>query len=450
MRDSHIVGVKRQLLQTLEILGPTGAEAVCRRLGISQPTFSRLVRSMTDAVLVVGRARATRYAARRLLPGVSVPIPVYEVRPEPESPRHLVNLHPVAPGGFFAEAVGPQQDAFFDDLPWYLQDLRPAGFLGRLLAKSYAELGYPEDVRLWSTDQVVSFLFRFGWDLPGAFVVGDEAWLQFAAFSEEPREVVTQQQRPSLYPKLARRIVEAGPVGSSAAGEQPKFLAVRRLASGDQPVLVKFSPPATSPLTERVADLLVAEHLGHLILRDWGFDSPRSQLLVAENRTFLETERFDRQGTRHRIGQVTLAALDSEFVGSDLNSWEASVANLVRQGVVPADDHDGVRRLSLFGQFIGNTDMHFGNLAFRLSGLNVSGLAPIYDMTPMHYHPRHQELPATLHPLPGLTPRDAPDVADVMRVALSFWAKVADDERISQGFRTIARANIERINRVMN
>lgn len=45
--------------------GPLGAPELCRQLGISQPTLSRAVRREGARIVVWGRARATRYAARR-------------------------------------------------------------------------------------------------------------------------------------------------------------------------------------------------------------------------------------------------------------------------------------------------------------------------------------------------------------------------------------------------
>lgn len=49
-------------------------------------------------------------------------------------------------------------DGLYPGLPWFLQDLRPSGFLGRLLAQRYSnELGVSSDPRDWSDDDVLQF-----------------------------------------------------------------------------------------------------------------------------------------------------------------------------------------------------------------------------------------------------------------------------------------------------
>ena len=443
--------LRQRLLGTLAATGPVGSRELCRRLGISQPTFSRLVRSVGDRLLVFGRGRATRYAARRVVPQISASFPVYEVRPTGEVPRHLLTLYPVEPRGYVASwedaAASGTAGSFHPDLPWFLQDIRPAGFLGRLLARRHENLGYPEDIRFWSSDQVLGFVSRLGWDLPGAFIIGDEAWRRFSAEVDSLKRVVDLPNRGTRYPMLAEQVLQEGPAGSSAAGEQPKFLTTRRSSDALTPVLVKFSPPLGTQVARRVADLLVTEHLVHEELRARGFAVPTSEILVAGHRTFLEVERFDRQGTRHRVGQATLASLDAEFVGSDLTNWETSVGALVRLGKLPAPILERVRWLGWFGRYIGNTDMHFGNLAFLLDGVRPTALAPIYDMLPMCYFPRHQELPpVSIHP-PIPTPSEAQLATSALEAANSFWYAASHDKRISADFQQIALGQVGTRNR---
>ena len=74
-----------------------------------------------------------------------------------------------------------------------------------------------------------------------------------------------------------------------------------------------------------------------------------------------------------------------------------------------AEDVDRILRVWLFGQLIGNTDMHDGNLSFvpfRQGEGHVLQLAPIYAMLPMTYAPvRGVELPTRRYaprlPLPS-------------------------------------------------
>ena len=103
-----------------------------------------------------------------------------------------------------------------------------------------------------------------------------------------------------------------------------------------------------------------------------------------------------------------------------------------------------VRWLETFGRLIGNTDMHFGNLAFLLDGVRVTALAPVYDMLPMHYHPRRGELPRDDHVLPILGPQDADVARSALDAAIEFWSRLTEDSRVSESFRGIAARNLGR------
>ncbi len=230
---------QQMLLSTLRTLGPTKASVLCRHLDIAQPTLSRLLGGLQDQVLAQGRGRATRYVAiRSLWDGLPVPLPVYEVRPPPHRPRHLVDLWPVHPRGYLVRATNESVGQFFDDLPWFLDGLRPAGFLGRLLAKRHPEAGLPDDIRLWSGDQSLMFAALWGFDFPGAFLVGDVAFHGFLSRALELADVIDEAEAPKRYPEIARDVLAFGAAGSSAAGEQPKFLATLRRNGALTPVLV--------------------------------------------------------------------------------------------------------------------------------------------------------------------------------------------------------------------
>ena len=396
-------------------------------------------------MLLTGRGRSTRYAVRRAIAGVSTPIPVYELRPPGEAPRHMLNLHPVQTDGFFAEGLGGEPSEFFNDLPWFLNDLRPSGFLGRLIPLRHPELGLPPDIRMWSADHVLRFITLHGWNLPGAFIVGEPAYLQFLSHSGRPPDVVPANRRDEQYPLIASEVLSYRTAGSSAAGEQPKFLATRCAGTHLTQVLVKFSPGPDDSASRRVADLLVAEHLALETLRRHGVPCAESAILAAGGRTFLEVERFDRFGPANRRGLVSLENLDAAFVGSDQSSWGSSVEHLVRQDLADESDLGRARLLELFGRLIGNTDMHFGNLSFHLDGTRPAGLASPYDMLPMHYFPRQGEVPTGPFEAPVLLPSRAGVVQQGIAAAVEFWERVANDQRISPAFRKLAAANSHRV-----
>jgi len=134
-------------------------------------------------------------------------------------------------------------------------------------------------------------------------------------------------------------------------------------------------------------------------------------------------------------------------VVADLRDYAAGKPEYEEDDVIDWQTfEDSVREanpIETFGRLIGNTDLHFGNLAFRLDGMRVTSLAPVYDMLPMHYHPWHGELPRYDH-----VPVLGPEVADVALSALDspieFWARLAGDERASESFREIASCNVGR------
>ena len=150
----------RMRLKEALATGPARSSALCRVLEISQPTFSRLVHSMRRELLVVGRSRSTRYALPRTVAEVPTPIPVYEILPLGGAPRHLLHLHPVAPSGFYVEYIEDGTGEFFEDLPWFLEDLRPSGYLGRLVPRRHPDLGVPADIRVWTREALREGLIR--------------------------------------------------------------------------------------------------------------------------------------------------------------------------------------------------------------------------------------------------------------------------------------------------
>ena len=142
---------------------------------------------------------------------------------------------------------------------------------------------------------------------------------------------------------------------------------------------------------------------------------------------------------------VSWFALNAAFVGDAGRPWAEAVRPLVLRGWLSADEVDRILRTWLFGQLIGNTDMHDGNLSL-IPVTDGSGtefkVASIYDMLPMMYAPvRGVELPPRSYvprlPLPA--EREAwQEAADA---ALVFWSMAAIDDRISAEFRQTCADN---------
>jgi hypothetical protein len=433
---------RERLMALLARRGVATPSELVRELGISQPTFSRLVATLEGEVRTFGHTSARRYALAREIPGVRQPIAVYEVRPRGERLRRFGALHAVGGRSYLLDTGDGER--FFEDLPWFLRNARPSGFLGRLVPRRHPELGLPADIRAWNADHVLRFASRFGWDAPGAFLVGDEACAAFLREIDHPSNLVEAAERTERYPAIVADLLAFGTAGSSAAGEQPKFLATRRDGDRLTPVLVKYATRADETIGRRVADLLVAEQAALQTLGRNGFRVPNTAVLQAGAHVFLEVERFDRDGLEHRIGQIALDVLDAEFAGTDLTGWTVSAEALAARNVIPRDTVPRIRWLECFGRLIGNTDMHLGNLAFLLDGVRVTSLAPVYDMLPMHYHPWQNELPAQDHALPVLGPAVADVAGPAVEAAVGYWGLLAEDVRLSESFREVAARNRRR------
>ena len=246
-----------RLCRYLFIDGPSSGPELCRHLAISQPTFSRLVAARRGRVLVTGRARATRYALKRVISALPSPIPVFEVGEPGQGPRLLLHLHPIAPSGFWIEPIADEvEPAFIDGFPHFLFDLRPSGFLGRLVPLQHPEIDAPLDINRWSDDDTLRYLAGHGSDLSGNLIAGSTAYERYMEQTLAPRCCVPERERELVYPRAARDVLAFGVPGSSAGGEQPKFLANRGTGEAAVPVIVKFSPPTSTRSGSRVADLV--------------------------------------------------------------------------------------------------------------------------------------------------------------------------------------------------
>ncbi|MCB9892003.1 MAG: type II toxin-antitoxin system HipA family toxin YjjJ [Planctomycetes bacterium] len=412
--------------------GPLPATTLAERLDISQPSFSRLV-AVDPEVLSFGRARRTRYALRREDDRLPALLPVRRVD-ESGRVQDLAELVPTAADGFVAREPA---ETFHEGIPWYLQDARPQGFLGRLVPRSQPELGFPADIQLWTVAQTMGWFLVHGWNLPGDLLAGERALALWLEHAEEPPDLVPAEARPSEYARLCQDVLAFGVAGSSAAGEQPKFLATRAEHERLLPVLVKFSPPTDDAIARRVSDLLVCEHLASKTMHAAGHPSCRTAILEGAGRTFLEVERFDRVGWPGRRGTVTLEALGAAFTGV-VDDWVRGVEALARSKRLPAAVVDVVTWRAAFGELIANTDRHAGNLTFFRQGFEITDLAPSYDMLPMAFAPRAGELvePAWTPP----APRPGAIWHSAWEAAREFWNVVGADTRISTAFRERARS----------
>lgn len=426
--------------------GPTTAAVLGQRLGISQPTVSRLLATLGTRIIRIGRARATRYALARDIGHAGSRWPLYRLDAEGRAHR-LGELRALHGGGFHLQAEQaspallhpPFEQGLFPDLPWFLDDLRPQGFLGRAFARRVAQaMAVPADPRLWQADDVILALLHHGHDLPGDLLLGEAALEHARARDRAP--AIAADACPQQYPAWADAVLRGEAAGSSAAGEQPKF-AVDLLEGGQhRAVIVKFSPVGTHPAAVRWADLLCCEHLAGDVLRAHGLSAADSRLLDAGGRRFLESTRFDRTPAG-RLGFVSLAALDAVFHGHGRIDWWRYATQLQAEGWLAPEDARHLRVLGWFGALIANHDMHLGNVGLHLRDALPLRLAPAYDMLPMLFRPTESgEVIERTYAAPLPLPEQAADWHAAAELATAFWTRAARDDRISDGFRRLAES----------
>lgn len=410
-------------------------------LGLSQPTVSRLIKSLGGRILKLGRGRATLYALARDIGGYGYEFPLYRVTENGD----IVPLGDLLAlkGNEYWWAPVDERAELFDHLPWFIQDMRPDGFMGRAFAHRVGlHLRLPDRLLYWNDDHVLVALSSSGENLMGNIIVGNDSLGRYLEMARQPSGAINVNDRSEEYQRFVESALKGDPPGSSAAGEQPKFAALVEDNGEFRHVLVKFSPLTTTAGGRRWADLLVCEHLALNLIEERGIDSIDSRLLETGDRYLLEVTRFDRQGKFGRLPMLSLLTIDSEFFGK-LDDWISAASRLESSGMLSYEDADNLRWLSVFGSLIANNDQHFGNISLIMeSGRRRFSLAPAYDMLPMLYRPKEDEVPTrTFEPQIGAASQALALLPDALDWALRFWDTAAGDHRITEDFREVCREN---------
>lgn len=424
------------------------ARELQEQLGLSQPSVFRILAALGSRILRIGARRSARYALRRNLgPLVGSQWPIYRIDRMGKATlwAQLTALH----GGFLVVWSGADPrwlestypDGLFSGLPFFLEELRPQGFLGRLTAQALTKSGgYSPDPRQWSQDDVLTFLLNEGDDLPGDLVVGERMLERIQRRQlEDSRAAVTHADRAGRYPDLAESVTRGDAPGSSAGGEQPKFLASVMTADGVNPVLVKFSAPTSTPIGQRWADLLLSEWHALELLRAENISASKAEIFDARGRRFLEVKRFDRVQSFGRHGVLSLSGVEASMMDPSASSWISASYGLEAAQLLNPETAAQLRRLACFGELIANNDMHLGNVGFWFGDHAPLDLAPVYDMLPMLLAPTiqgelvHRDF--TPRPPP---PELLPDWTRACRWALEFWRRIRADDRFSPEFTAYA------------
>lgn len=424
-------------LQQLLMRRPARTAHLLAELGVSQSTFSRLWANVKGGV-ALGAGRARQYGLRRYVPGVTNPVPIFRVSSggQVEPIGSIDSLH----DGFYAYTALEGTDyRLFQGMPYFLRDLRPQGFLGRMEPGKNRDLDLPSDILRWTDEQVLKYISRRSEHAAGDLIFGNESYARYLADAAKAREtLIPICARAARYPRMAEHAMQGEAPGSSAGGEQPKFTATIERDSTDKTiehVIVKFSPQVESASGRRWGDLLICEHLALETLTAHRIAAARTTILESGGRVFLEVIRFDRIGLHGRLPMVTFSALDGDLGMLDQN-WTAVARELASLDQLSRADVQTVEILDLFGALIGNTDKHHGNIALSWTFDDRYSLLDTYDMLPMMYRPNtHGEvIPREWVPNlgAGLELRHLPLCH---QMAKEFWKKVLEDPRISENFK---------------
>jgi Uncharacterized protein related to capsule biosynthesis enzymes len=398
----------------------------------SERTFQRALNAEPD-VVSLGHTNRRAYALSRSdMPPSSVVL-----RDDDGADHEIGTLVALAAGQWWMKSTSeaPQwihlgerdgTPGVFQGLPWFLEALRPAGFLGRAWVREHAHAyGWTLDVNAWSEDQVISAAIQQPWDWRGN--------LGLARIVESGDQPLLASERRAVYAERANTVLNGIMVGASADGEQPKFTAIVNDGVGYPPraVLVKFSPPlANDPAAIRWGDIMVTEGIAAQVMRGYGVDAARTQVWKYEDRIWLETDRFDRVGLHGHKGMASLRSLAQTFAYmGPQNGWVGAVEHLERRGAIDESIVGKVRQLAEIGHLLANTDMHMGNLSFLLCdvGEPILEVAPAYDMTPMRW------VPAPNGSVPTLVFEPPPNVGDrrALLIARDVWEEASRHELVS-------------------
>jgi len=426
------------LIAALRSAGVASSAELQRRMGKSQPTLSRLLREADADIVRLGQGRAARYAIPELIWGLPSQQPLHW-----NDQRRWGTLTFLA--GNRIHVSGPKIDvATQGELPWFLDNFRLEGFIGRAWAK---KLAFDHNPEKWALAQFLYANCHFAYDPPGAISIGEPAG---DLVNNVPSSPVA---KALAYDRHADDVASTLPAGSSAGGEQPKFLVLQD-ANGDpsavRHLIVKFSPPRGTPFGERWHDLLWAEHLALQVLATNGFAAAQTQVIQSRHRTYLESVRFDRAGLRNKIHTVALSAVHRAFVHGPQRNWAETCGTLSAQKRLPQSDAKAARVLLEYGRLIGNSDMHFGNLSLYAADPAAGrfSLAPAYDMLPMRYRPdiHHGDTDYSfIEPSRPARGHQA-EWHQAIRMAREFWRQVADQPAVSESMRKVAERNFDALN----
>jgi hypothetical protein len=324
--------------------------------------------------------------------------------------------------------LGPGEHQIEGDLPWVFWDMTPSGFLGQVVQRSHPELGLQPNPALWSPDAALRVLTRLGEDLAGNLLIGDESFERWQGWTFQPTNLARQIESVMSAELGGARTI------SSLGGDRPKVLATRPNGTA---TLIKFSPNRSSKFGARWSDLLRMEALCSRVIQKNGIRAAKSVATASAGRMTLHVERFDRLKGRGRVGAATLYWLAMDRYGEADTSALEVLRRLAADQLLPTEDVESAELLQRFSEAIGNTDTHLGNYGLVFNEQGQARLAPAYDVLPMAFAPRHDELPDR-----ELKPRAQPIDERVLPWVQQLVTEVGRDQEITAAFKKAWRRHI--------
>lgn len=421
-------------IDLLRRFGPLSAAQLAARSSISRPTLTRALGRARSEVVRIGGGRSSRYALLDSRYRDRTPIALHRIDAD-GSLEKVAELTVLEGGSVWVEPAvderwitGGSDRGLFEDLPYYLVDQRPQGYLGRLQARGLP-VSWPRDIHLWQSHHILEYLVSYGADSSGDLIVGDVVNREFDLSDE-----VQTSERGQRYQELAERVLAYGNAGSSAAGERPKFIVklIDRNSTNVVHAIVKFSPPRNTPAGQRWSDLLYCEHIALDTLQAAGWPVAKTQVVVTQTRSFLESIRYDRVGRYGRSQVLSLDVIDGQFLGKQ-QSWSATARELLALGWLDAESADWIVKAEYFGELIANNDRHLGNISITFAD-DMFQICPLYDMLPMAFAPSNGEVVAAREwKIHGR--KDDSAWTTAKQLAQQMWQRVLDEPDVSKEFK---------------
>ena len=389
------------------------------------------LKKLGNSIIKIANGKSPKYALTVNAFGSSDEIYIWEVD---NFGKHSVIaiLRPLATGGFFVVKgigmprvfLGERGNGLYDDLPYFLRDMAPKGFLGKKIAEKLSQINesFPRNLDNWKNEHIGRYLLSNTNNSIGNLKFGNNVDLNI-------RQSFEKSTRKD-YLNIADNLIDNDVNLSSAGGEQQKFTTF--CTDIDSHTIVKFSPKGDSENAKRWKDILISEHCANEIITKSGFiTAAQTHIFEDGGRVFLESKRFDRSGEYGRKSMLSLTMIDAEFAGSRGDNWLESATILHKNKLLTNQDLIGVESLAIFAKLINNTDTHLGNISFEVHNDGFA-LLPIYDMCCMGFAPKGN---GDIIPLrfdePNIKIVNDVHMPSLEEMAKDFWKLLSENKMLS-------------------